>query len=98
MKLTEKNPNHLPTFSNREEEAAVWDKRDLGDFWEEAELAPGDISKQLSTNFTVRLSPAMLKRLREHAERKGLAPSTLARMWLVERLHEVEASKARQSS
>jgi predicted glycoside hydrolase/deacetylase ChbG (UPF0249 family) len=99
MKMTEKkNRRQIPAFANYEEEAAFWDTHDFGDFWEETEPVEIVFSKQLSTNFTVRLSPATLKLLRKHAERKGIAPSTLARMWLVERLREDEANKTRQTS
>lgn len=99
VKTTEKkNHNRIPAFANYEEEAAFWDTHDFGDFWEETEPVEVVFSKQLSANFTVRLSPATLKLLRKHAERKGIAPSTLARMWLVERLREVETSKTRQTS
>jgi hypothetical protein len=99
MKVTEKKKRSpIPAFANYEEEAAFWDSHDFGDYWEETEPVEVVFSKQLSTNFTVRLSPATLKLLRKHAERKGIAPSTLARMWLVERLRQDEASKTPQAS
>ena len=97
--MTEKkNCNKIPAFSNYEEEAAFWDRHDFDDYWEETEPVEVVFSEQLSTNFTVRLSPATLKLLRKHAERKGIAPSTLARMWLVERLRQDEGSQTRQTS
>jgi hypothetical protein len=97
MSDKKKTKDRIPPFTNYQEEAAFWDTHDFGDFWDETEPVEVVFSKQLSENFTVRLSQTTLKLLRKHAEQKGIAPSTLARMWLVERLREVEGNATKQT-
>jgi hypothetical protein len=43
-------------------------------------------AKNLSEPLTIRLDPDTLAQLREQAHAKGIGPTTLARMWLLERL------------
>src|SRR5688572_22717290 len=95
MTKNEKTDSRIPPFADYHEEAAFWDSHDFGDYWEETEPVEVEFSKQLSANFAVRLNSSTLESLRKHAEQKGVSPSTLARMWLVERLQEIEASSAK---
>jgi predicted DNA binding CopG/RHH family protein len=83
--------NRIPEFTSREEEAEWFDTHDLGDYLDEFEVLDRKdvrVAKQLSENITVRLTPELLNRLRNEAERKGVGPSTLARMWIMEHLHD----------
>jgi hypothetical protein len=47
------------------------------------------VARNLSANITVRLTPELLNQLKGQAQQVGVGPSTLARMWILERLHEV---------
>lgn len=78
--------DRMPEFSNREEMAAWFDTHDTADY--EAEFRPVKVrfAKGLSENLNIRLDEAALLQLREQAHQRGIAPSTLARMWIVERL------------
>ena len=76
----------IPQFASREEEAAFWDTHDLADYWDELKPVRARFAKNLSEGITVRLDPTTLAELRQQAREKGLGPTTLARMWILEQL------------
>lgn len=79
----------IPVFSTLEEEAEFWDSHDTADF--ESEFKPIDVrfARNLSEGLTVRFDPETLRKLREQARQKGIGPTTLARMWILERLQQL---------
>lgn len=81
-------PRPIPEFASREEEAAFWDTHDVTDYL--GELAPAEVrfGKNLSKGTTVRFDPETSARLRAIAEERGIGPTTLIRMWVLERLKE----------
>jgi predicted DNA binding CopG/RHH family protein len=79
--------NRIPTFASREEEAEFWDTHDLSDYWDELKPVKVKFAKNLSQGITIRLDAKTLEELREQAHKKGIGPTTLARMWILERLH-----------
>ena len=83
--MTEKK-NIIPEFKNREEEAAYWDTHDIADHWDEFKTVKIKFAKNLTEGLHIWLDPASLTRLREKAHEKGIGPTTLARMWLMEKL------------
>jgi hypothetical protein len=79
-------PRVLP-FKNREEEAEFWDKHSPLEFEDEfVEVKQVKVARPLSHILAVRLDARTIDRLAEVGRAKGLGPSTLARMWLLERL------------
>lgn len=48
----------------------------------------------LSRGITIRFDPETLKELRRRARLKGIGPTTLARIWIIERLQDEEHSAA----
>jgi predicted HicB family RNase H-like nuclease len=86
-------PRRIPEFANREEEAAFWETHDLTDYLDELKPVEVRFAKKLSEGITIRLTPAMHKRLQAEAQRKGVGPSTLARMWIVEHLSEAQPER-----
>jgi hypothetical protein len=78
--------SRIPQFRSREEEAAWWDTHDLADYWDEFTPVRARFAKNLSEGITVRLDPETLTELRQQAREKGLGPTTLARMWILEHL------------
>jgi hypothetical protein len=84
---TKQTEGQVPTFANEAEAAAFWDSHsplDYPDEFEEVEaflVAP--IRKR---GLTVKLDEDTIQRLTRVARRQGIGPSTLARMWLIERL------------
>lgn len=76
----------IPEFSTREEEAAFWDTHDISDYWDELTPVRVRAAKNLSEGITIRLDPDTLDQLRSRAHDQGIGPTTLARMWILERL------------
>jgi predicted DNA binding CopG/RHH family protein len=76
----------VPIFKSREEEAAFWDTHDVADYWDDLKPVRVRFAKNLSQGITIRLDPETLAVLRSRAHEQGLGPTTLARMWILERL------------
>lgn len=78
----------IPAFNSIEEEAAFWDTRDLTDFAAEWTPVQVSVGPELANRLTLRLDRADREQLVRQAKVKGVGPSTLARMWLKERLRQ----------
>lgn len=78
----------IPTFKNREEEAA-WFETHMAEVWVDAKPVKVRFAKNLSAGLNIRLDPQSLEQLRIVAIEKGVGPTTLARMWIKERLNAV---------
>ena len=76
----------IPAFHSREEEAAFWDTHDFTEYTAGFKPVRVRFAKNLSEGITVRLDPSTLAELRSLAREKGMGPTTLARMWILERL------------
>jgi CopG antitoxin of type II toxin-antitoxin system len=87
----------IPAFHSVEEEAAFWDSHDLTDFMDDSTPVQLTVGQELAERLTLRLDQADRQELVKHAREKGVGPSTLARMWLKERLRQ-EARAEPQSS
>jgi hypothetical protein len=87
MTTPEAGPHsRIPNFATREEEAEFWDTHDTTDFEDEMKPVKVTFAKNLSEPLSIRLDPDTLAQLRARAHEKGIGPTTLARMWLLERL------------
>ena len=86
----EKQPvkTRIPEFASREEEAKFWDTHDVTDYWDELKPVQVRFAKNLSEGVTIRLNPETLKKVRRLAQEKGIGPSVMIRMWVMERLKE----------
>ncbi len=90
----------IPAFKSIEEEAAWWDTHDAADVWDELEpinvkVSPTVLSESI---MSVRLPEATLDRLRKRADKKGVGHTTLARMWIMERLDQEERDESRATA
>lgn len=86
------NHGRIPSFNNIEEEAAFWDTHDVTDYLDESRPADLAAGPDLAGKLTLRLERNDREALRRRAKRMGVGPSTLAQMWLTERLRaEAEA-------
>jgi hypothetical protein len=74
----------LPRFKSLEEEAAFWENQSPLDYSEFKEVK-ADLPR-LGHILAVRLDGPTLDLLGTMPRKKGIGPSTLARMWLLERL------------
>ncbi len=80
--------SRIPTFKTIEEEAAFWDTHSSEEFADE--LTPVENVKFVKARskkaLTVRFDEDMFEELTEEAREKGIGPSTLARMVILEHL------------
>jgi predicted DNA binding CopG/RHH family protein len=83
--MTIQHKSKIPVFANRQEEAEFWDTHDTTDFEDEFKSVRVRVSK-LSEGITIRLDPGTLEAVRSLASEKGIGPTTLIRMWVMERL------------
>ena len=82
-----KQKSRIPDFKTRQEMAEFWDTHDVSDYWDELEPVKLRVAKNLTNALNVRFAPEDMDKLREEADTKGVRPSTLARMWIKERLY-----------
>lgn len=80
----------FPDFNKMtyEEEAEWWDTHDLGDYWHELKDVDivFELDKPRTESLVLRVQPEFKSRLEKEARSKGLNVSTLARMWLMEKM------------
>jgi hypothetical protein len=77
----------IPSFRSIEEEAEWWDTHDAEGYPVEVEELEGvERTGELDESLTVQLDEADRAELTKLAKRKGIGPSTLARMWIKEHL------------
>lgn len=78
----------IPEFKNREEEARFFDTHDMADYQHEFKTVRVKFAKNLSEGITVRFDKTTIEKLREIAHEKGVGPTTLARMWIMDHLRQ----------
>jgi len=78
----------IPKFKSLEEEANFWDTHNFADYWGEFKDVKViiDLKKPKDDTLIVRLQKGFRNQLEKIARSKGLNVSTLARMWLIEKL------------
>ena len=85
--MTERSTkSRIPEFKSIEEEAEFWDTHDTTDYEEEFRPIKVRFAKNLSHGLTIRLDPETLEKVRREAREKGIGPTTLVRMWVLEHL------------
>lgn len=94
MTMTEERKrSKLPEFKSEEEAAAFWDTHSPEDFPEEFEPVKVKFSRPLiKRGLTVKLSEETIEKLRQLGQEQGVGPSTLVRMWIMERLRQHDKS------
>jgi hypothetical protein len=78
--------SRIPEFKSRVAEAKFWDTHDVTDYLDELKPVRLRVGKNLNQGITIRFDAETLEKLRARAQKKGLGPTTLARMWILERL------------
>lgn len=89
--MKKKNKNFkFPDFNKMtyEEEANWWDTHDLGDYWDEMKDVDivFELDKPRTESLVLRIQKDIKEKLQKVARSRGLNISTLARMWLMEKL------------
>lgn len=79
----------IPKFKTKEEEAKFWDTHSFADYWDEFEDIDliVDLQKHKEETLVVRLQKDTKDKIKTVAQKKGLSTSSLARLWLTEKLH-----------
>lgn len=81
----------IPKFATLAEEAKFWDTHDVTSYLGEMkEVGIEFIPKEKKEVVTIRLQPSLKERLEKIAQAYGLTLSTLARIWLIEKLRKTE--------
>jgi len=88
-----KKESRIPQFASREEEAEFWDTHDITDYLDEMRPVKLEVAKNLSKGITLRFDEETLQELRQLAHERGIGPTTLVRMWILERLHGSSSSR-----
>jgi predicted DNA binding CopG/RHH family protein len=89
-KMKPKEP--IPEFKSRKEEAEFWDTHDFTDYLDEYKPVNVRFVRNLSEGITIRFDKETLEQLRAQAHEKGIGPTTLARMWILEHLKKEQPS------
>ncbi len=80
--------SRIPIFKNRQELAKFWDTHEVSDYLDE--LEPVELTfnpaQPKQETIVVRLHTGIKNTLEKIAQQKGLTISSLARMWLMEKL------------
>ena len=79
--------NKMSNFKSHDEEAA-WFEAHMAEYWGEAKPVDAHFGKNLSAGLNVRFDPDSLSKIRSIAREKGIGPTTLVRMWVMEHLHQ----------
>ncbi len=90
-----KKKSRIPEFKTIEEEAAFWDTHSFTDFEDELEDVDivFDLKEPRDETLVVRVQKGIKEQLSRVAQRKGLNASTLARMWILEKLQSLPRQK-----
>ncbi len=94
MSAKKETDHRVPRFKSIEEEAEFWDSHsplDYPEYWKGGKWQKGQ--RPLGHILGVRLDSKVLGELAALARSKGIGPSTLARIWLIERLEEESTDK-----
>lgn len=72
-------------FKDRAKEAKFWEKN-YKKAWRDGKTLKVKFANNLSTAINVRLDPVALDVIRNEAQKKGLGPTQLIRMWVMEKI------------
>ncbi|MBI2330025.1 hypothetical protein HYU94_01425 [Candidatus Daviesbacteria bacterium] len=75
----------MKPFKSLEEEANFWDSHDAVEVFGK-DIKAGFHKAMKTDTLTIRFEPDDIKKLSEKANHLGIGPTTLARMWIRERL------------
>lgn len=90
MKQTKINKtSRIPEFKTRDEEAKFWETHSFSEFADELKPVKVQFAKNLSEGITIRFDQQTLNKIRELAHKKGIGPTTLARMWIIDHLNHI---------
>lgn len=72
-------------FKNRASEANFWEKH-FDKAWTNGKSTNVSFARNLSETLNIRLDPGTLNHVKNQARKKGLGPTQLIRMWIMEKI------------
>ena len=89
--MKNKIKSKIPEFKSYKEEADFWNTHSFADYWDELENVDivVELDKPRDETLVLRLQKDLKERLKKIARTKGLNVSTLARMWIIEKLQTI---------
>lgn len=75
----------ISIFKDRDKEAAFWEKN-ITEIRANAKPIKVSFAKNLSETINIRLDPWTLYTVKNQAKKKGLGPTQLIRMWIMEKI------------
>ncbi len=78
----------LPDFKTTEQEIEFWETHDLTDYLDELTPVKIEVSPNLTSVLTIRIEGEDFEQLAQRARELGIGASTLARMWIRQRLRQ----------
>ena len=88
-KQEKRRKSRIPEFSSYDEEARWFETHSIADYLDEFKPGKARFAKNLSEGITIRFDQPTLGKLREIAHEKGVGPTTLARMWILEQMKQL---------
>ena len=85
MKKTKKIVPDESIFKDKDKEARFWENN-FDEAWANGKPVKAKFAKNLSETLNIRLDPETITEVREQAKVKGLGPTQLIRMWIMEKL------------
>lgn len=85
--MTKKLITNKSIFKDREKEANFWEKH-FTEAWAAGKTGKVEFAKNLSETVNIRLDKPTLTIVRSEAKAKGLGPTQLIRMWIMEKIGE----------
>lgn len=84
-------PNPIKPFKTLEKEAHFWETHDISPIFTNPKTSLKDlplIESEKEEVMTVRIQKSVKSQINSIARQKGIASSTLSRMWIIEKLQE----------
>ncbi|MBU3979486.1 BrnA antitoxin family protein [Patescibacteria group bacterium] len=85
MNKTKKLVPNESVFKDQEKEADFWEKN-FNEVFDKGKPTKVSFAKNLSETLNIRLDPTTINIVRDEAKAKGLGPTQLIRMWIMERI------------
>lgn len=85
----------IAPFASIEDEAEFWDRHSVVDEIDQDTLV-GFHRTRKSGSLTIRFQSEDIQRIREEARQKGIGPTTLVRMWVLEHLRDTSSKSRRE--
>ena len=90
---TEPKPSRISLFTRYQAEADFWDTHNFTEFADETKLVKVEPSSKLASIYSIRVDEETSQKLDTVAKKKGIGPTTLGRMLIMEGLDRLEAGR-----